>query len=146
MNRKRNRKHVGQWMNVDGEPVHVLADPNMSEETQHALEELVRAARKMVANRKPDIDALKSFDPDAIVQTLEHYLSQLNWDTGRNVVADGVGWQDWKLHPYTPALMYALRDAELLEMRYVRDNTGFLTGTEYRITQAGIRYLQERRP
>jgi hypothetical protein len=143
---KRKQRHIGQWMNVDGEPVHVLADPNMSDGTRDALLELVRAARKMVENRKPDIEGLKAFTASDLLDTLEHYLSQLNWDTGRNVVVGDTGWQDWKLHPFTPALMYALRDAELLEMRYVRDNSGFLTGTEYRITQAGIRYLQERRP
>lgn len=32
-------------MNVDGEPAHFLADPNMTPETWAALESLVRAAR-----------------------------------------------------------------------------------------------------
>lgn len=35
-------------MDVDGEPVHMLADPNMPPEAQTALGALVRAARKMV--------------------------------------------------------------------------------------------------
>lgn len=144
---ERKRKHVGQWINVDGEPVHVLADANMSDATRDALVTLARAARKMVDERVPDIDGLKAFAASDLLDTLEHYLSQLNFDIGRNIaVSDTAGWQDWKLHPFTPALIYALRDAELLEMRYVRDDTGWLTGTEYRITQTGIRYLQEHRP
>jgi len=49
--------HVGQWMYVDGEPVHVLAAPNMSDETYIALQELVRAAKKMLDDRQPGIDA-----------------------------------------------------------------------------------------
>lgn len=141
---KRKQRHVGQWMDVDGEPVHVLADPNMSDETRDALTELVRAARKMVDERKPDMDGLKEFAMSDLLDTLEHYLSQLNWDTGGNI--DPAGWQDWRKHPFTPALIYALRGAALLEMRLVDDGSGFLAGTEYRITQAGIRYLQERRP
>lgn len=40
--------HTGFWLNVDGEGVHVLGDPSMSEETANALRELVRAARKHV--------------------------------------------------------------------------------------------------
>jgi len=44
--------HVGQWIDVDGEPVHVLADPNMSDETRRALQELVRAAKKMIRQRR----------------------------------------------------------------------------------------------
>jgi len=42
------KRHKGFYMDVDGEPVHMLADPNMTPETQAALEALVRAARKMV--------------------------------------------------------------------------------------------------
>jgi hypothetical protein len=49
--------HVGQWIDVDGEPVHVLADPNMSEETRRAIESLVRAARK-------HLDSLPDEPPD----------------------------------------------------------------------------------
>lgn len=33
-------------MDVDGDPVHFLADPNMTPETKAALEALVRAAKK----------------------------------------------------------------------------------------------------
>lgn len=40
------RKHKGFYMDVDGEPVHMLADPNMTPETQAALEAMVRAVRK----------------------------------------------------------------------------------------------------
>lgn len=36
-------------MDVDGEPVHMLADPNMTPETKAALEALVRAVRNQVA-------------------------------------------------------------------------------------------------
>lgn len=139
----RKRKHVGQWLNVDGEPVHVLADPNMSDATRHAIEELARAARRYVENRKPDMDALKPFDAAEIVRVLEHYLTILNYEIGINISPENVGWQDWMHRPGKPEIMYALRDAELLEMRYVRDAKNFLTGTEYRITQAGIRYLDE---
>jgi len=39
-------KHEGFWMDVDGEPAHFLADPDMMPETQEALMELVRAARR----------------------------------------------------------------------------------------------------
>lgn len=39
---KRN-KHQGFWTSVDGEPVHILGDPNMSEETLAALQAVVRA-------------------------------------------------------------------------------------------------------
>lgn len=48
-----NGGHVGQWMDVDGKPVHVLADPNMSQETRDALSELVRAAMKWVDDGMP---------------------------------------------------------------------------------------------
>lgn len=41
-------KHKGFYMSIDGEPVHFLADPNMSPEAQTALEALVRATRKML--------------------------------------------------------------------------------------------------
>lgn len=140
---KRNRRHVGQWINVDGEPVHVLADPNMSEETREALVALARAARKMVENRKPDMDALKAFEPDAIIDVLEWFLGQWNFDIGMNVEMDSAGWQ---VPVQYSKLLYALRGAELVEMRDVRDSIGIWTGTEYRITQAGIRYLQEHRP
>lgn len=46
--------HVGMWMEADGEPFHVLGDPNMSEETAEALRQVVRAARRMVDKGKPD--------------------------------------------------------------------------------------------
>ena len=42
---------LGFWMDVDGEPVHMLADPNMSDETAEALVELVRATRKMLDDK-----------------------------------------------------------------------------------------------
>lgn len=38
--------HIGQYLDVDGEPVHLLADPNMSKESAEAISDLVRAARK----------------------------------------------------------------------------------------------------
>lgn len=139
-------KHVGQWLNVDGGPVHLLADANMSAETANALAELVRAARKQMADRKPDMEALKAFDLAALLDTLEHYLSALNFDYGKNTVLADAGYLDWQSRHGGLDAMYALRDAELLEMRYVRDRRGVLISTEYRITTAGIRYLQEHRP
>lgn len=39
--------HRTMYLDVDGEPVRVLADPNMSDETRAAIEKLVRAARRM---------------------------------------------------------------------------------------------------
>lgn len=53
-NKKRKRGHVGQWLDVDGEHVHILADPNMSEETAEALRKLVRAVRKQLDTPKSD--------------------------------------------------------------------------------------------
>lgn len=53
-------KHEGFWVDIDGEPVHFLADPNMSEETANALAELVRAARKAIdAGTLRDTDNLR---------------------------------------------------------------------------------------
>lgn len=40
--------HEGFYMDVDGEPVHMLADPNMSPETAEALAKLVRHVRKLL--------------------------------------------------------------------------------------------------
>ncbi len=48
MKQKRRRAHVGQWLDVDGEAVHILAAPDMSEETAEALRELVRIARREI--------------------------------------------------------------------------------------------------
>lgn len=39
----------GFWMEVDGSPIHVNGDPNMSEETREAIANLFRAARKAVS-------------------------------------------------------------------------------------------------
>lgn len=39
--------HVGFWTDVDGEPIHILGDPNMSEETLKALQDMARLVRKM---------------------------------------------------------------------------------------------------
>lgn len=43
--RKKQRGHTGFWLNVDGQSVHVLGDPNMSEETANAIAEVVRLVR-----------------------------------------------------------------------------------------------------
>ena len=51
--RKKPNKHVGFWMDVDGEPVHMLADPDMSEETAKALENLVRCVREKMDAKYP---------------------------------------------------------------------------------------------
>lgn len=40
--------HVGFFVDVDNEPMHVLGDPNMSEETLNALKAMARAARKAI--------------------------------------------------------------------------------------------------
>lgn len=40
--------HKDVWIDVDGESVRMLADPNMDDKTRAALAELVRAARKAV--------------------------------------------------------------------------------------------------
>lgn len=40
------KKHKGFYMDVDGEPAHFLADPDMTPETKAALEAVVRAVRK----------------------------------------------------------------------------------------------------
>lgn len=39
--------HVGQWLDVDGEPVHVRAAPDLDELTAEALRQMVRAVRQM---------------------------------------------------------------------------------------------------
>jgi len=52
----KKRGHVGMWLDVDGEPVHVLADPNMSEETAAAIAKIVRAVREMPL---ADLDAIE---------------------------------------------------------------------------------------
>jgi hypothetical protein len=44
----RKPKHNSFYMDIDGEPVHMQANPNMSPETEAALVALVRAARKML--------------------------------------------------------------------------------------------------
>lgn len=43
---KRKSKTQGFYMNVDGEPVHMLADSDMTEKELDLLENIVRAARK----------------------------------------------------------------------------------------------------
>ncbi|MEO8608887.1 MAG: hypothetical protein ABI690_13430 [Chloroflexota bacterium] len=42
----KKRGHTGFWLNVDDEPVHVLGDPEMSQETANAISEVVRAVRE----------------------------------------------------------------------------------------------------
>jgi len=63
----KKRGHVGMWLDVDGEPIHVLADPNMSEETANALREITRAVRRM------DAEQSKPADLDEIER--EHHVS-----------------------------------------------------------------------
>lgn len=53
-------KHQGFWMNVDGEMVHMLADPEMSAETAEALGMLVKHVRKLMDEGHFD-------DPDKMV-------------------------------------------------------------------------------
>jgi hypothetical protein len=40
--------HRGFSIDVDGQPVHVLGDPNMPEQTREALREVARLARKSI--------------------------------------------------------------------------------------------------
>jgi hypothetical protein len=40
--------HRGFLIDVDGQPVHVLGDPNMPEKTREALREVARLARRAV--------------------------------------------------------------------------------------------------
>lgn len=44
--------HTGQWLDVDGEPVHLLADPDIDPRTTEALRELVRAVRKQMDQKR----------------------------------------------------------------------------------------------
>lgn len=46
--------HVGQWLDVDGEPVHMLAAPDMSAEARAALQELVRRVRRMLKDESTE--------------------------------------------------------------------------------------------
>lgn len=48
------KPHVGRWIEVDQEPVHILAEPNLSDETYDTIEMLVRAARRYHAERYPN--------------------------------------------------------------------------------------------
>lgn len=43
--RKKVPAHTGFWLNVDDEPVHVLGDINMSQETANAIAEVARLVR-----------------------------------------------------------------------------------------------------
>lgn len=43
-------RHVGFWVEVDGQPAHVLGDPNMDDKTAAALAELIRCAIRAVDN------------------------------------------------------------------------------------------------
>lgn len=47
-------KHKSFYMDVDNEPAHFLADPNMTPETKAALEAIVRATRKMMDDKYAD--------------------------------------------------------------------------------------------
>lgn len=53
MSKKRHRKHTGFWIDVDGQPVHVLGDPEMSKDLIEALADMAREARKMIADPQP---------------------------------------------------------------------------------------------
>ncbi len=52
--KKRQRGHTGFWLNVDDEPVHVLGDLNMSQETADAIAEVVRLVR--YGEKRPPYD------------------------------------------------------------------------------------------
>lgn len=53
-NRLQKRKHVGFWVEVDGQPVHMLGDLHMSEETLDAVKEIARAAMRMLEKKAAD--------------------------------------------------------------------------------------------
>lgn len=42
--------HIGQWVMVDGEPIYILAAPNVSAETIQGMAEIVRTVRKADAS------------------------------------------------------------------------------------------------
>lgn len=46
--------HVGRWIEIDQEPVHILAEENLSDETYDTIAMLVRAARQYNAERYPN--------------------------------------------------------------------------------------------
>jgi hypothetical protein len=58
--------HMGQWIDVDGEQVHVLADPNMDEKTANAIAELVRAVRKLTPDQ---LEAIRKRQEDGYLLT-----------------------------------------------------------------------------
>jgi hypothetical protein len=45
-------RHVGFWMEVDGQPAHVLGNPDMDDETRTALVEMGRAAIQAIKDGK----------------------------------------------------------------------------------------------
>jgi hypothetical protein len=55
-NHLRKRKHVGFWAEVNGQPIHFLGDPGMSEETLDALKEVARAAMKWMDEKGRESD------------------------------------------------------------------------------------------
>jgi hypothetical protein len=44
-------KHVGFYSKVDGQPIHIYGDPTMSDETLQAIQEVAKAAMKMMQNK-----------------------------------------------------------------------------------------------
>lgn len=44
-------QHQGFWSQADGQPIHILGDPNMSDETLHAIQELAKAVMHMMENK-----------------------------------------------------------------------------------------------
>ncbi len=55
-NHLQKRKHVGFWVEVDGQLVHMLGDLHMSEETLDAVKEITRAAMRMLEKKAAEIE------------------------------------------------------------------------------------------
>lgn len=53
-NHLQKRKHVGFWVEVDGQPIHMLGALHMSEETLDAVKEITRAAMRMLEEKAAD--------------------------------------------------------------------------------------------
>lgn len=48
----------GFWIDVDGQSVHVLGDPDMAQQTRQALENMARAAMRIPADQRKVLSAI----------------------------------------------------------------------------------------
>ena len=55
-------KHTGFYSSVDGQPIHILGDPDMDDDTLAAIQELARYVMNMSAD---EITALRDDVPDS---------------------------------------------------------------------------------